>query len=80
VGSIPGGGENTQRGRHSVTWDGATLVFERRSETGQNYQPGEWSERREAWSLELDGRLRVTITTLGSRDQPLTVTSVYRRP
>ncbi|HMC77456.1 MAG TPA: pyridoxamine 5'-phosphate oxidase family protein [Vicinamibacterales bacterium] len=80
VGSIPGASMNTQRSHHSVTWDGLTLVFEHRSETGENYQPGDWTERREAWSLEPDGRLRIVITTRGSRDQPRTVTSIYRRP
>jgi general stress protein 26 len=80
VGSIPGASKNTQRSRHSVTWDGTTLVFEHRSETGENYQPGDWTERREAWSLEPDGRLRIVSTTRGSRDQPRTVTSIYRRP
>jgi general stress protein 26 len=80
VGSIPGASKNTQRSKHSVTWDGTTLVFDHRSETGENYQPGVWSERRETWSLAADGRLEVAIASKSSSDPARSIALVYRRP
>jgi len=62
-----------------VTWDGNTLVFESGSYTAESPGTGVWSERRETWSLEADGRLRVTISTRGSSDPSRTVTLMYRR-
>lgn len=64
---------------HAVKWDANTLVFERGSYTGQRPETGVWTERREAWSLDSDGRLYVVITTRGSSDAPRTVAVVYQR-
>jgi hypothetical protein len=68
------------RGHHSVKWDGGALVFEIGDYTGEMPGTGEWSERREVWSLDSAGRLRVSITTRGSLDASGTTTvSIYRR-
>ena len=68
------------RGHHAVKWDGSALVFERGTYTGDTRQTGTWAERREVWSLEPDGRLRVTITTRSSADESGTVlTLTYQR-
>ncbi len=56
-----------------------TLVFESGRYTGQRPETGVWTERREAWSLDSDGRLHVVITTRGSSDAPRTVAVVYQR-
>jgi hypothetical protein len=66
--------------RHAVKWDGNALVFESGRYTGQFPETGTWAERRETWSLEADGRLRVAITTRSSGDGPRAVTLLYRRP
>ncbi len=65
---------------HAVKWDGNALVFESGSYTGQRPETGTWAERREIWSLEADGRLRVAITSRSSADGPRAVTLHYRRP
>lgn len=65
---------------HGVKWEGNSLVFESGSYTGQRAEAGVWAERREIWSLDPDGRLRVVITTSSSADGSRTVTLVYRRP
>src|SRR5262249_42769533 len=62
-----------------VTWEQQTLVVENGSYTGSVPETGDWTERREVWSLDSDGRLRVAITTRSSVDAPRTVTLVYRR-
>jgi hypothetical protein len=63
----------------AVMWEDHTLAIERGSHTGPNPETGVWTERREVWSLEHDGRLRVAITTRGSGNGAKTVTLVYRR-
>ena len=65
---------------HAVKWDGNALVFESGSYTGRDPETGTWAERREIWSLDADGRLRVAITKRSSGDGPRTVTLLYRRP
>jgi hypothetical protein len=67
-------------GHHAVTWDQDALVLETGSYTGDARETGVWSERREAWSLQPDGRLRLAITTASSVDRSRTVTLTYRRP
>ena len=64
---------------HAVTWDGNALVFETGTYTGEARETGVWAERREVWSFDPDGRLRVVITTRNSVDTPRAVTSLYRR-
>jgi hypothetical protein len=79
-GLVPGhrvGETATDPIRHyGVTWDGNALVFEGGSHTGTARETGTWTEWREAWSLDTDGRLRVR----SSDAEPTTTTSVYRRP
>lgn len=65
---------------HAVKWDRDALVFESGSYAGQRPETGVWAERREVWSLDLDGRLRVVITNRRSIDAPTETTVVYRRP
>ena len=65
---------------HAVKWDENALVFESGSYTGPYPETGAWPERRETWSLEADGRLRVAITRRSSGDGSSTVTLLYRRP
>ena len=81
VGGVVGDDSSSRpHGLHAVKWDGTVLVFETGTYSGETSQSGPWAERREEWSLEPDGRLRVAITTRGSADAARTVTLVYRRP
>ena len=83
-GVVPGarrdGTPDGPRRHHAVKWDGNALVSEGGSYTGQTRETGVWTERREVWSLDLDNRLRVVITTRGSAGVSNTVSLVYRRP
>jgi hypothetical protein len=65
---------------HAVKWDANALVFESGSYTGQRPETGVWTERREIWSLDADGRLRVAITSRSSGDGSRAITLLYRRP
>jgi hypothetical protein len=65
--------------RYGVKWEGNDLVFENGSSSGRTADTGTWSERREVWSLDATGRLRVLIMTRGSDHAPTNVTLVYRR-
>lgn len=62
-----------------VVWAEQALVIETGSYTGEKPESGEWSERREVWSLEPDGRLRLAITTRSSVEASGTMILVYRR-
>jgi hypothetical protein len=75
-----GGTPAGPRGHHRVQWEGSSLVFERGDYTGEAGEGGAWTERREVWSFQPDGRLRVVITTRGSVDRPTEVALMYRRP
>lgn len=85
VGGVAGGLISTSgtagnpRGHQAVKWEANALVFESGSYTGQSPETGVWTARREAWSLDPDGRLHVVITTRGSSDAARTVALVYRR-
>ncbi len=65
--------------RYENVWRGNALMFlTSRSATAVPYT-GNWDERRETWSLDQDGRLRVEIVT-ESRDEPKqTSVLLYRR-
>ena len=66
--------------RFSVTWEGRTLVFETSRYTGPEDRTGEWDERREEWSFDTDGRLRVVITSRTSTSPAASsVTHIYQR-
>jgi hypothetical protein len=83
-GFVPGinadGSPNGPKGHLGITWEGHSLVFESGSYTGPDPETGLWDERREVWSLDPDGRLRVVITTRSSADGSKAITWVYRRP
>jgi hypothetical protein len=65
--------------RFTVRWEGQSLVFESGSHAGQLPEHGVWSERREVWTLDPDGHLRVVITTRSSTDGSTSVALVYRQ-
>jgi hypothetical protein len=67
------------RTRHSVRWEGRTLVIESGSDTGSGPEGGESAERREGWSLDSQGLLHVAITTRGAGDRSSTIALSYRR-
>jgi hypothetical protein len=73
------GGVDAQRRHHRVVWEEQTLVIENSSYTGPTPESGEWTARREVWSLDPGGQLRLRITTRSSVDPARTVTLVYRR-
>ena len=81
IGGLPSTSSTTEspREHHAVTWEANALVFESGRYTGQRRETGVWTERREVWSLDSDGRLRVVITTRGSSDALRTVSVRYRR-
>ena len=72
----PGGSQTRLR----VVWEENSLVFESGTYTGQSAETGVWAERREVWSLDRDGRLRVEIATGRSADDSRAITLIYRRP
>lgn len=75
AGVQPGGTSVGTSTRHRVTWDHRTLVIE----TGR-YTGGEWDSRREEWSFDEDGRLRLVVTTRTSQSPaPSSVTHFYQR-
>ena len=81
VSSMPADGSPSGRtAHHAVKWNGNALVFESGSHTGLRPETGVWTERREIWSLDADGRLRVAITTRSSGDGSRAITLQYRRP
>ncbi|HEY1307955.1 MAG TPA: hypothetical protein VGF24_30590 [Vicinamibacterales bacterium] len=85
VGGVVGGLTSTSdtagspREHHAVKWDANALVFESGRYTGQSRETGVWTERREIWSLDSDGRLHVVITTRGSGEALRIVSVRYRR-
>lgn len=82
-GIVPGlredGSPNGAHVHTAVGWEDNALAIERGSYTGPTPETGAWVERREVWSLEAHGRLRVAITTRSSVDGSKTVILVYRR-
>lgn len=69
------------RSHYAVKWDGNALVFESGRYTGELRENGEWTERREVWALDPDGRLKVSITRRSLADLAgTTTTHTYRRP
>ena len=76
-GSVAAGGSGLTA-RFSVKWDGDALVFESGSHTSQRPDATPETERREVWTLDPSGRLRIVIATR-SADRSEKVTLVYRR-
>ncbi len=83
-GVVPGLREDGQptgpHERYAVNWEQGALVYHRSTYTGDAPETGVWTERREVWSLDQDGRLRLTISTRSSADVSRTVSLTYRRP
>jgi hypothetical protein len=78
-GSLGGAVSGAFPSRHyRVMWEKQILVIETGSYTGPTPESGQWAERREAWSLDPEGRLRLAITSRSSAASS-TVTLVYRR-
>jgi hypothetical protein len=67
---------NTHR---RVIWEEQALVIENGSFTGRTPETGEWTERREVFSLDSDGRLRIAITTRSPVDISSSAILLYRR-
>jgi hypothetical protein len=63
---------------HAVKWDGDALVFENESHT-ERVEPTTWSERREVWSVDEGGRLRIVISNRSSDGSAGLQTLLYRR-
>jgi len=77
VGGIPADVVRTVRTR--VDWEEQALAFEREAYTGSAPETGDWTSKREVWSFDSDGRLRLVISTRGSAEAPRTTVLVYRR-
>jgi len=80
-GSISGriGGAEGPRTQHRVVWEGQSLVFELGTYPGSSPGTGTWTSRREVWSFDPAGRLRVVVNTRGALDEPKTVVLIYRK-
>jgi hypothetical protein len=81
-GFVPGtanSGATLARTHRRAFWEGQSLVIETGSYTGQFPRTGDWSERREVFSLTPNGELRVEMTSRSSNAAQSTVTLAYRR-
>ena len=76
---IVGGPMSPLRTHQRVAWEEQVLVIESGSYTGGARETGDWTERREAWSIDSSGRLRLQISTRGAGVPPSQSTLVYRR-
>jgi hypothetical protein len=75
----PGNGSAGTKGHYSVRWEGDSLVFESGTSTEQASGRSVWAERREVWSLQTDGRLRVVATHRSALESAGEVIALYRR-
>jgi hypothetical protein len=64
---------------HFVRFEGQSLIIESGSELNKTPKSDGRQEHREAWEIEPDGRLKLTITTRTANAPPETVTYMYRR-
>jgi hypothetical protein len=81
-GFVPGAvnsGTTLARTHWRAFWEEQSLVIEKDSHTGQIPGTGDWSERREVFSLTSNGELRVEMTLRSSNADQSTVTLAYRR-
>jgi hypothetical protein len=62
-----------------TAWRGDVLTFLTRRDGPNGPHTGDWSERRESWSLDADGRLRVEIETEAYDHAPRTTVLHYHR-
>jgi hypothetical protein len=72
-------GAPIDRGDRRATWRGDTLTLLTRRDGWGGSHTGDWSERRESWSLDPDGRLRVEIETEARDRAPRRTVLHYRR-
>lgn len=80
LGGIGGRIGPSGRSEFRVGWESRTLVIEHANHAGPIPGAGEWDERREEWSFDADGHLRIVITTRTSQNPtPSSVTHVYQR-
>ena len=79
VGGLAGSGGCVPRTHHETVWEGDTLIFSGGIHTGDSWRTGEWTERREAWSLARDGTLLIEITIEGSATLRQTQRFIYAR-
>ena len=80
-GVVGASGPAAPRGYFAVRWDGPALVFESGTYTGNVRETGVWLERREAWAFDLDGRLRITMSSRSSTAATDSIrTLIYQRP
>ena len=81
VSGVVGTGESAgRRAYHAVKWNGGALLFENGNYTSYARETGVWAERRETWSLDSDGRLRVTMSSRSSTYTSDNITLIYQRP
>jgi len=69
----------SRRTHHETLWEGNKLVFVDGSYIGDSPRSGEWTERREVWSLTADGSLAIEISTEGAHTARQTQRLVYGR-
>ena len=63
----------------AAVWRDSSLVFDHGAHTGITPGTGDWTERREAWTLEPNEELKITIATSGSGESGRTVTATFRK-
>lgn len=72
-GTVDGSGRTS---RQSVTWQGSTLVFDTSSNSPADR---DWTQRRERWRIDADGRLQIAIQARGARENYPDTVLVYER-
>jgi hypothetical protein len=75
----PNGLRSGARTHHAVKWDGSALIFDAETSSGATRDDGPWTERREVWSLDDGGRLKMVISTRSSEAAAHSLTLLYRR-
>ncbi len=75
----PEGGRGGAGTHFAVKWDGSALIFDAETSSGATRDQGPWTERREVWSLDGGGRLKIAISTRSSESAARSLTLLYRR-
>lgn len=77
----PGAGPDghSPQTRFAVRWDGNRLVIETGTYSGPTRESGPYTEHTEAWSLDAQSRLVITLTDRRSGGESATRTLTYRR-
>ena len=63
----------------AAVWRDSSLVFEHGAHAGITPGTGDWTERRETWTLEPSGQLKITFATSGSGESGRTMTATFRK-